>query len=70
MNNLKAYGNVEVLHHTFLTSALGAVVFSFTPRPIYLRVKIFNYPLNMDWVGPSSVWRFWRREKRFPSAVN
>jgi hypothetical protein len=26
--------------------------------------------LNMDWVGPSSVWRFWRREKRFPSAVN
>jgi hypothetical protein len=39
------------------------LVFSFTPRPVYLREKSPRFSFYMSWVGPQLVWTLFRREK-------
>jgi hypothetical protein len=43
-------------------------VVSFTPRPLYRRVRTPGTNWIGDWVGP--VWTLWRREKCFAPAGN
>jgi hypothetical protein len=55
---MKAYGEVDVYIHIFLTSALAGVI-SFKPRQLYPQGMRPRYPLDRRLCGPQR--RFGRR---------
>jgi hypothetical protein len=53
------YGECKYMTHSFGTR--WKWVASFTPRPLYPRVKSHGTHRIRGWLGPEHVWSFWRR---------